>query len=294
MYVRFLIIATLLLAGLSIAAPDDLESAFATLREAQTKNDPALLKKSAVAILDLAAKEKAEGDKERIDRVRDIQLNAEYALFTAAIQAQPATTVDLMSALETHCPKSKYLAEGYAAYFLALTRSGAGAKIPGIAEKAIANFPDNEDLLLVLADAALNRKQSDAALRYSKRLVAVMSSHSRPEGVSAADWERKRSASLGRGHWIAGLVHSEKNQYGEADDALRAALPFIQGNDAMLAAAYFYLGVANYQLGRQFGSRARVTEAAKFSDKAAQLKSPYAEQAWKNAHIMRTEALKMP
>jgi len=61
----------------------------------------------------------------------------------------------------------------------------------------------------------------------------------------------------------------------------------------MMAAALFYLGVANYQLGSATRNKARVLEAAKFSDQAAAIKGPYSDQAWRNAQIMRTEAGKM-
>jgi len=162
-----------------------------------------------------------------------------------------------------------------------------------VAEKAIAHFPDNEDLLLVLADTAMNRKQSDRALGYAQRLLAVLSRHPKPESTSSADWERKRSAALGRGHWIAGLVHSEKTDYAAADKDLRAALPLIKGNEAMMAAALFHLGVANYQLGRLMMNKARVLEAAKFSEQAAAIKGPFSQQAWRNALIMKREAGRM-
>ena len=63
-------------------------------------------------------------------------------------------------------------------------------------------------------------------------------------------------------------------QYFEADKELRAALPLIQGNTAMTAPALFYLGMANYDLGRRTMSKARVPEAAKFSEQAAAIKGP--------------------
>jgi hypothetical protein len=39
--------------------------------------------------------------------------------------------------------------------------------------------------------------------------------------------------------------------------------------------------------------KARVTEAAKFSDQAAAIKGPLQQQAWTNAQVMKTEAGKM-
>ena len=38
--------------------------------------------------------------------------------------------------------------------FYALHKTGAAAKIPAIAEKAVASFPENDDVLLALAESA--------------------------------------------------------------------------------------------------------------------------------------------
>jgi hypothetical protein len=227
---------------------------------------------------DAAAAEVPEGtSKEEWDKhiayARDVELYAEYALFA----------VELIGALEGQNPKSKYLENAYGAYFMALSQTGAGSRIPAIAEKALASFPRNEDLLLVLADNAMDRKQSDRAL----------SNHPKPEEMSAAAWERKRNRALGRGHWIAGMMHSEKAQYMAADQDLRAALPLIKGNDAMTAAALFHLGLAKYQLGKMTLKKAQVLEAVKFSEQAAAFQGPFAQQAWHNAQVMKTEAGRM-
>ena len=139
----------------------------------------------------------------------------------------------------------------------------------------------------------MERKQTARAATYAERLIAVMAKHGKPEGMSAADWERKRNVALGRSRWIAGIAHSEKSQHFEADRDLRAALPLIKGNDAMLASALFYLGLANYQLGASTHDKPRVLEAAKFSEQAAAIKGPLSQQAWHNAQAMRTEAQKI-
>jgi len=278
--------AAILLFGPPAVIPEDLENAFQSLNEAVSK-------KAAAEVKDLAAETCALARQIESVRAREIELYTEYALYATALASPPTTTADLLAALEQQNPKSRYLDEAYGPYLLALHQTGAASKIPAIAAKAIANFPNNEDLLLVLADTALSRKQSDRALNYAERLLSTMYKHSKPEGMSAADWERKRSAALGRGHWIAGLLHAEKAQYYEADKDLRSALPLIKGNEAMLAPALFHLGVVNYELGRMTMRKARVLEAATFSEQAAALGGPLGQQAWHNALVMKTEAGKM-
>jgi tetratricopeptide (TPR) repeat protein len=282
---------------------EDLGVAFQNLKQAGAQKDFAGVEKLAVELFALTRQASAvpapqdEAEKAAWNNhaayARELEMQAEYALSAAAFEAPAQTAIALLSTLEKQNAKSKYLEAAYARYFVALQQTGAAAKIPAIAEKAVANFPENEDLLLVVAENAMNRKQSAAALNYSRRLVAVLNKHPKPEGMSAADWERKKSAALGRGYWIAGIMLSEKGQYFEADKNLRAALPLVKGNEAMAAPALYYLGVANHQLGRMTMNKAQVQEAARFSEQAAAIAGPYAQPALHNALVMRAEAEKM-
>ncbi|MBI3667519.1 MAG: hypothetical protein HY236_15050 [Acidobacteria bacterium] len=293
-------LAVLFVAGPLVAA-EDMETAFQSLKETvESKKDAAEIKKQAAETCALAremiagATSESDMDKARVKRAREIELYTEYALYATAVSAPHATAIDLLSTLEQQNPKSKYLDEGYLRYFQALSQTGAASKIPAIAEKALPNFPNNEDLLLVLADTAINRKQYDRALGYAKRVVAAVDKHKKPETMAAADWEKKRGTVLGHGHWIAGVVYYDKSQFYQADKELRAALPFIKGNDAMLGPALFDLGVANFQLGKMMMKKAQVLEAAKFSEQAAAVKGySQAQMAAHNALEMKTEAGRM-
>lgn len=293
----------LLVRPLAAGVPDDLETAFQNLKQAESKKDAAQVKRLAAEASKLAREVTSvttpPGDvdpdtwKKQVAFARDVELYSEYALSALALQSAPAVTVDLLSTLEQQNPKSKYLDDAYTRYLVALSQTGGSSKIIPVAEKAIRNFPNNEDLLLVLADNAMTTRQIDRAIQLSERLVGVLGTHPKPDNMSAADWDRKKTAALGRAHWIDGMMHAEKAQYFQVDKELRAALPFIQGNDAMLGPALFQLGVANYQLGSVTRNRAQVFEAIKFSEQAAAIKGPLSTQAWRNAQAMKTEAGRM-
>jgi tetratricopeptide (TPR) repeat protein len=296
-------LATVLLAGPVALAAGDLDGVLERLKLAQSQNDTAQIKKLAVELHELACEaiatpapqsaDEKEAWVNSVDIARSAQTFGEYALYAAAIQAQPATLVDLVATLEELNPKSKYLDEAYGPYLTAVARTGGSAKVVGLAEKALANFPDNEDLLLVLSDSAMTRNQADRALGYANRLTAVLIRHARPEGVSAADWERKRSLALAHGYWTAGVVYAGKGQYMNADKNLRAALPLLQNNPAMLGPALFHLGVANYQIGKMTVNKERILDGARFSEQSAAIESPYADQARHNALVMKADAAKM-
>lgn len=276
------------LAG-SIAAPAqerDLDATFQNLKQAVEKKDAEAVKKLAAETHEAASADTSEHGKE-------VDVYTEYALYATAIQAEPATTVDLLAALEGQNPKSKYFDLGYARYFVALHQTGAGAKIPAIAEKALLNVPDNTDVLKVLTETAMGKNQMDKALGLGRRLVAAASKRVKPEGMPEAEFEKDRNTNLGYGNLVVGLVLTAKTQYFEANKSLRAALPLIQSNQGWQSTCLFQLGIVNYQLGKQLLNKAQVREAAKFSEQAAAIKGPNQDQAWKNAQVMKAEADKM-
>src|ERR1017187_5902578 len=293
----------LLVVGPVVGRTQDLDTNYQSLKDAEAKGDVAAVKKLAAETSAMAREAAAEAAPQgadekdawtkRVAYAKDVDSYCDYALYAVAVKSQPAVAVDLLAALEAQSPKSKYLDEGYAAYLYDLSQSGASAKIPAIAEKALANFPDNPDLLYFLVEHAMAAKQNDRALTYANRLVAAAGRRSKPEGIAEADWEKKKSAWLGSGYWIAGVVAGEKSQYAASDKSLRAALPYIKGNDARTAPALFYLGLDNYQLGKMKMNKAQMLEGAKFSDQCAAITGPYAEQAWKNAANIKVEAGKM-
>ncbi len=296
--------ALMLLAGPAAAPAADVNETYQKLQQAVAQKDAAQVKELALALYPqvtqlLATPAPASADDKeawtsQMAWGKSVAGYAEYSLFaTGAAAPEPATTVDLIATLESMNPKSKYLDEAYAPYFLALSKTGAGAKVPALAEKALANFPENDDLLLILADNAMGKQQSDRAAVFATRLVAAVNRHSKPEGMAAADWDRKKNAALSHGYWIAGVVAGEKNQYAVADRNLRSALPLIQGNTQMMGPALFYLGVANFNIGKMTNNKAKVLEAGKFSDQAAAIAGPYQDQAWRNAGVIKQEAAKM-
>jgi len=282
----------------------DLDTAYQKLKDATAAKDAVQVKvlaaqTCALAREAIAAPAPQDEDektawKNHVAYAHDVEVYSEYALFATAVGAPPATTVDLLETLEQQNPKSKYLFDAYGLYFFpALQETGAAAKIPAVAEKALENFPESDDALAVLAEAAYAKKQTDRALGYARRLPAAVNKHAKPEGISAAEWEHRRSGKLASAYWIAGIVQAEKQSYYEADKDLRAALPLVAGNEARKAYALFYLGLANYQLGKMTMKKSQVLEAAQFSKEAAAIQGPLAQQAWHNAQVMKDDAARM-
>src|SRR5437868_4840365 len=245
----------LLGAGAQSKDPVDMDTSYESLKKAVADKDAAQVKalaaqtnKAAKAMIATPAPQ-GDADKDtwtkQVAYAKEVQAYTEFALYNTAIQAKPEEAVELLSSLEQQTPKSKYLDQGYLYYFKLLNDTGQGAKIPALAEKAVANFPGNDDLLLVLANAAFDRKQYDRATTYAGRLITAAGKRAKPEGMPAADWEKKKTTELGTGYYIAGMGHAAKNQFPLANKELRSALPLVQNSPAVHGATLFELGVVN-------------------------------------------------
>ncbi|WP_321478027.1 hypothetical protein [uncultured Paludibaculum sp.] len=291
--------------GLIFAAPlvaGELETSHDNLKQAVQQKDVQAVKKCAAEASALARKtiatpapagvEAKAAWQKQVAYAKEVSLDSEHALYATAIQAEPAVLIDLIATLEKQNPKSKYLDEAYGPYFEALEGTGAGDKVAAIAEKAIIHQPENEDLLLALSDAAMAKRQTARAAVFAERLIAVMKKHPKPEKVSDADWEYKRNLALGHAYYAAGMAHSEREQFAQADQDLRAASTLVK-DEQVLGAILFHLGVANYHVGMASGSRARVLEAVKFSEQSAALKTPFTQPATANVQRMREEAARL-
>jgi hypothetical protein len=61
----------------------------------------------------------------------------------------------------------------------------------------------------------------------------------------------------------------------------------------MSAETLFYLGLANYQVGRQTIDKRKILEGAKFSEECAAIPGQFQARAYENAKAMRKEAAAM-
>ncbi len=298
MKMLYLSLGMLLLAG-SVFSADDLESTFQSLQTAESSNDTAQIKKLAVTVcamahaIIVAPEPESSVDKAvwpaRVDYAKSVQEHAEYALYVAALKAPPAEGADLFATLEQVNHQSKYLDLGYGLYLSDLTQSGGAAKATAAAEKGLASFPKNEEILAVLMEASLAGRQNDRALGYAKRLIVAAESTKRPEGTPADEWERRRAALVNRGHFVAGFVEAQKNLYADADKDLRATLPSLHAGDASYAPTLFFLGLSDYQLGRETQNRALIQQAEKYSEDCSKINGPYSQQAYHNALLIKQE-----
>jgi tetratricopeptide (TPR) repeat protein len=279
---------------------DDLDAAYTNLKTSEAKKDSDAIIKWAVSTSDIARKaiaspkkndEEEDDHKRTVDYASQVEAYTQYSLYAAALTETEAPKVlRLVDALEQRNAKSDYLPQVMGRYAWAARESNSIPAGVAFGERAWERGQFNEDLLLAMADHYMNSKpaQTDKVLLYSGKLVEVMEPKPAPEGVSQEDWNRKKTTMLGLAHWMAGTTYGAKNQYAQADKSLRAALPLIKDNDQLMAGALFYLGLANYEMGKGRNA-AQLAEGLKFMQQCAAIRSPYQAHAQKNVAGMRQQ-----
>jgi len=293
---KYALIGLLAVTGLVWA--EDVDDSYAALKEAVDKKDiDAVMKlapetaKQAAALStkpqpsDAAA---VENWKARVVFGKEVGSYAEYALSAMAATADPAQTVSLVDMLIDVNPKSQYLTNATPYYLAALGKNGGAAKQLAGAEKVLKGSPANEDALYALASGYMASRPAQAQA-FATRLTTTMRSKAKPEGVSADDWERKKSQYLGQGYYIAGATAAQTQSWKDCDTNLRAALPYIGSSPGTSGTIYFYLGLANYQLGKLTGDRTKMQEGQKFSEQSAAIAGPMQAQAQRNAALIKQE-----
>ena len=219
-----------------------------------------------------------------------VQERCEYEVYTASLrQTDPAKRVQMMDALMQLNPKSKYGVTLDEAYFLAYRQLGANDKAVAVAEKAAAANTANEDMLLHLANYAFEKKDGDKVVGYTDNLIAKLKDKPAPQGVNPEDWEKKKKTSLGAGYLMKGIIYANANKPKETDETLREGLPFLEGNEQLLAPALFQLGFANSKLGTagKVPDRKRLAESVGFFTRCAAINNPEQAVAATNAKAIR-------
>ncbi len=277
--------------------PTDVDSAHYALQAAEFKKDPDLIRKYAAVSWDLASKavlaakpsdpDDVDEWAKQIEFAKQLTTYSEYVLaIQAAEEADPQKRVDIVQALESRNPQSKFLASAKKEP----VRIHQATITPEEAEKGLADDPNNEDYLLTLADVHMRRERDlPRVLNYALRLLEIMQKKAPPDGYPVEDWEKKRARYLGSANWLAGVVYGKQGRYGLSDRYLRASLANIRENVQALAAAYFYLGYDNYAMAGELRDRARAVEAARYSKLCAAIDGPFQPLAQKNLEVLRNE-----
>jgi tetratricopeptide (TPR) repeat protein len=274
--------------------PDDPESALQNLKASEAKKDIAGIKKWSGTASANARKmasapqpkdaEQVESWKSEVDYAKQVDQYTGYALYRAAAESRDAkVTVELIEQLQTQDPQSEYVPKAQNLLFVAYRQAGNNDRAVALAEKTLATDQTNEDMLLVVTDSySRNKKEPEKVHAYSAKLVELMASKPKPEGVADADWAARKNLITGLAHYMSGALYYREVKYPQADKELRAALPLVGSNQEIKAEVLYELGFANYKMEKP-------QDAADFYRDCAAIKSQFQPLATKNLQGLKTQ-----
>jgi tetratricopeptide (TPR) repeat protein len=307
MYKSFLRIPVLLACVVSIGYAQkptvdglDLDAAYAKLKASETAKDSEGVLKWSGVTSELARKtiagpkpaEQSDEDfKQAADYARQVDVYTEYSLYATMLQEpDPLKAMKLAETLEQRNPKSQYVAMVMPRYSAVARQANALPAAVAYGERAFERGQYSEDMLLVMADHYIQQKKSpEKVVLYSQKVIDIMSGGQKPEGITDADWAKKKEVTTGLAYWMAGTTLTGQNKFSEADKMLRSALPLVKDNQQLYGTALFHLGLANYRLAQASKNKAQIADAISFSKQAAAVKGPLQAQAAKNVRVMQQE-----
>lgn len=286
--------------GLLAVDPNDVDSAHDALKAAEALNDETQRIKYAELAWDLASHAlqapKPSDSDDLPDWTKQTTFDhevldySEYQLASlAAAQTDDAKRAELSQALEQRNPQSKFLALTKKATVIQLASLNP-QKALQLAEEGLVKDPDNIDFLMTIADHDMSLERNlPQVLSYALRILELLNGNPQPSDITPAEWEKKKAKFSGWANWLAGVVYAKEARYGLSDRYLRAALVHIQSEHRLLAAAYFYLGYANYALAGELADKGRAIDAMKFSKQCADMDSPFRSPALKTLEALRND-----
>jgi len=292
-YDKVLEIATRILA----VDPDDVSAAHSALRAVEAKKDPDLIRRWSTQTSTIARRvingkprddEESEDYKAKVEFARQVETYTEYSLYFAAVNAgDEKVKTGLIETLEARNPKSEYLAQMRTSQ-AAVVRQVDLEEAVRAAEESFEKGNFNIDQLFMVASYHMQRRTSpEKVVSYGIKLLEMLETAPRPQGVSQDDWNNRLHDMMGQTNWMVGLIFSTQEKYALADQYLRNALKDIKNQD-MVAGALYHLGYVNYRIAEE-GDRIRIHDAVKFTADCAKIPSAVQTQAAENLKSMKSE-----
>jgi tetratricopeptide (TPR) repeat protein len=272
--------------------PDETEAALQCLKASEAKHNLEAIKKYSELASKLAVKmqatpqpkeaEQVETWKQEVDYARQVDIYCEYSLYRVFLESRdPKLTVEFGELLPARYPTGQYAGKLDDIMFLAYRQAGQSDKAIALAERVLTKNQNSEEMLLVVADNYMqNKKESEKVHGYCARLVELMNSKPKPEGVADDAWTTRKNLIIGQAHYMNGKLYFNENKFPQADTELTAALPLIESNAAAKGESLYLLGFSNYNM-------KKMQEAANYFKACSQVKSDYQAKAAKNLQVIK-------
>lgn len=257
--------------------PDNFNNAVNMIRAANEKSDGDKLMaygEKAGGILQRFKAEKApEGtDKDAWDRQHAAALEnnkdnityVEQASYVGAYKtANPAKRAQLLSNFAQWFPDSPYAGQALVVAAGIYEQTQNGPKMLEVANGLLAKDPNNIGMLLLLSDYYSEKgEQLDKAEASAKKVVTLLGTAQKPEGVTDEQWQQQVSLQKGLALSSLGQVNIQKKDNATAVDNFKTAAPLLKPDANSYARNQYRLGFALVNLKKNAEAKEAFTQAA--------------------------------
>lgn len=271
--------------------PDDLYSMDLVVRLAEAKKDTALanrwsesLQRLAQATLDQEQKSPAQTPeaKARLQLAREVNGRlVDKQFFKIADEPDVTKRAAQLEAFLKANPDTEYRKQINPMLFYAYRTAGNHQKSYEIAERMLKENANDEDALIFIADSLFSRRSApDRVMNNSLKVLEILRTKEKPSWYTDAQWNQKKAVYTGSAHWMLGHIQLERLDFVHADASFRMALPFFARDAQTSGYILYYLGWANYNLGKW-------EESAKAYEQCAAIQGTFQAQASRNVAIVK-------
>jgi len=261
------------------ADTEDIAVRMNLVRAAQAKSDFARVHRWSAAVVPMlqkaAATKPSDMDdddwKKRQETLKSYSDFVEYALFDALTRDNTAEKRKYVDAFAELFPQSERKKKLPGVMALVYQQANDVPNMVQWAEKAIAEDPENEAMLLVMAETNVGRKRLPDAQQLADRLLKVMETKKKPEGYADADWDKYMNAYRGAAYSVLGRSLMQQEKTAAAITELQKAVKLLEGNNDALAPALYNLGFGLAKLQRFAEARAVLNQSVKIGGPYAKL-----------------------
>jgi tetratricopeptide (TPR) repeat protein len=207
----------------------------------------------------------------------------EFEAYKAAVTAKnPVDRIKLLEDFLKVHPQTAHAGDIEISLYLAYREQGDAAKTLAAAERLVAHNETREDAMLMVAESYFKSgKDPNRVLSLARKAIERLNTAEKPDGMTAADWARNKTAELTQANYMIGSVNFQAERWDLADQAFRAALPNLT-DPRFRAEVLNSLGWANYKL-------KNVSDAIKFYIECTNIPGPLQQVAAKTVNTITAE-----
>jgi tetratricopeptide (TPR) repeat protein len=206
----------------------------------------------------------ADQKKRTVDSAHDNLIYVQQLLFNGAYKTPDATKrAALLVRVAQMFPDSPYADQALGVAAASYQQAQNAPKMLEVANGLLAKDPNNVGMLILRADYYAEKgEQLDKAEADAKKVVSVLDSAKKPDGVTDEQWQQQTMLQKGLALSDLGQVNIQKKDNTKAVENLKAAAPMLKSDVNSYARNQYRLGFALLNLKRMPEAKAAFTDAA--------------------------------